>query len=110
VALLTLHLWIGDLVAVLALAAVWWRVGRRIALYVVTAQIVLGIVLVPQWVQAPWYHYALAVLGWAGYMVANGIERRGATHRAVLIISAISSIVLLVAFAIGHAAVQHAPG
>ena len=73
---LTLHLWIGFAVAALAVLAVWQRTGRRITLYAVTLQILVGVVLVVQGVRGPWYHYALAVLGWAGYMAANALSRR----------------------------------
>ncbi len=75
--MLKLHLWIGFAVAALAVLAVWQRAGRRITLYAVTLQI---------WrascssfrPRGPWYRYALAVLGWAGYMAANVLSRRRA--------------------------------
>ncbi|HZX68027.1 MAG TPA: hypothetical protein VFE70_04035 [Candidatus Elarobacter sp.] len=105
-ALLTVHLWVGVAVVLLAVVAVWQRTGRRIALYVATLQILIGIVLVVERFSASWYHYALAVAGWAGYMVANAMTRRGATQRTVLMVTAISSILILVAFAIGQRAVH----
>lgn len=110
VTLLTVHLWLGILTAALTVGAVWWRLGRRITLYVVTAQILLGNVLFVQRLQAPWYHYALAAAGWAGYMVASAFERRGASRGLVLTISAVSSILILVAFAIGQGAVHRGTG
>jgi hypothetical protein len=103
---LTVHLWIGVAVVLLAIGAVWQRTGRRIALYAATLQILIGIVLVVERFNAPWYHYALALAGWAGYMVANAMSRRGATQRTVLIVTGAASILILVAFAIGQRAVH----
>ncbi len=106
VSLLTVHLYVGIAVVALALLAVWWRTGRRITLYVVTLQILLGIVLMVQGLRVPPFHYGLAVAGWAGYMVANGMGRRGVDRRAVLLVSALSTVLLLVAFAIGQGVVR----
>ncbi|HEY0380991.1 MAG TPA: hypothetical protein VGC72_02220 [Candidatus Elarobacter sp.] len=104
--LLTLHLWIGFAVAALAVLAVWWRTGRRITLYAVTLQIAVGVALVVQGVRGPWHHYALAVLGWAGYMVANALSRRPGGARTALILAAIASLLILIAFGIGQQAVR----
>jgi hypothetical protein len=105
--LLTVHLYVGIVVVALALLAVWWRTGRRITLYVVTLQILLGIVLMLQSLRVPWYHYALGIVGWAGYMVANAMARRSTSRTTVIAVTAISSVLLLIAFGIGHGAVQH---
>jgi hypothetical protein len=107
---LTLHLWIGFVVAALAVLAVWQRTGRRVTLYVVTLQIIAGIVLVVQGLRGPWYHYALAVLGWAGYMAANALSRRPGGARTALIVTVVSSLLLLIAFGIGQQAVRGAAG
>ena len=88
--ILTVHLWVAFVVAVLAVLAVWQRTSRRIALYVVTVQILIGIVLMVQGLKVPWYHAALAVLGWAGYMVANAMSRRGQTRNALIVAGASS--------------------
>jgi hypothetical protein len=104
--LLTLHLWVGFVVVVLAVLAVWQRPGRRITLYVVTLQFLLGIVLLVEGLKVPWYHYGLAVLAWAGYMAANAMGRGNAGRRTILLVTAISSLLLLIAFAIGQAAVR----
>ena len=104
--MLTIHLWIGFAVAALAVLAVWQRTGRRVTLYVVTLQIVVGIVLVVQGLRGPWYHYALAVLGWIGYMAANALSRRPGRGRTAVIVAAISSLLVLVAFGIGQQALR----
>jgi hypothetical protein len=104
--LLTLHLWIGTVVVALAVLAVWQRPGRRITLYVVTLQVLLGIVLMIDRLRVPWYHYGLAVLAWVGYMAANGMGRGSTDRRTILIVTAVSSVLLLVAFAVGQWAVR----
>jgi hypothetical protein len=103
---LTIHLWIGFAVVALAVLAVWHRTGRRITLYAVTLQILVGVVLVVQGVRGPWYHYALAVLGWAGYMAANALSRRPGRARTVLIVTVVASLLVLIAFGIGQQAVR----
>ncbi len=105
---LTIHLYVGFLVAALAVLAVWRRPERRITLYVVTLQIVLGIVLMAQHLRVPWYHPALAVLAWAGYMVANALGRRPGKARVALFIAAGSSVLILLAYYAGMEAVKHA--
>jgi hypothetical protein len=103
---LTLHLWIAFAVAALAVLAVWQRTGRRITLYAVTLQILIGIVLVVQGVRGPWYHYALAVLAWAGYMAANALSRRPGGTRTAIVVTVVSSLLVLIAFGIGQQAVR----
>ncbi|MDQ6924843.1 MAG: hypothetical protein M3154_01220 [Candidatus Eremiobacteraeota bacterium] len=105
---LTIHLWLGFAVAALAVLAVWQRTGRRVALYALTLQILVGIVLVVQGLRGPWYHYALAVLGWIGYMAANSLSRRPGGARTALIVTVIASLLLLIAFGIGQQAVRGA--
>ena len=105
--ILTVHLWVAFLVAALAVLAVWRRPERRITLYVVTLQIAIGVVLMIQGGRVPWYHPALAVLGWIGYMAANAIARRDLGRRA-LIVSAISSLLILIAYYVGIEVVKHA--
>jgi hypothetical protein len=106
VSILNLHLWVGYVVALLAILAVWQLPGRRIVLYAVTLQILIGVVLVVQGIKAPWYHYALAVLAWIGYMAANGMARRSATGRKVLVIAGVSTVLILTAFYVGMHAVK----
>jgi hypothetical protein len=105
---LTIHLYAAFVVAALAVLAVWRRPERRITLYVVTLQIVIGVVLMVQGGRVvPWYHPALAVLGWIGYMAANAIARRDPASRNALVISAVSSLLILIAYYIGIEAVKH---
>jgi hypothetical protein len=107
VSLLNVHLWVGIVVALFAVVAIWRTPDRRITLYVVTLQILIGVVLVIEGLRAPSIHYALAVLGFAGYMVANALARRGRSRAIVLTIAIVSSVLVLLAFMIGHGAVTH---
>ena len=104
--MLNVHYGVAFLIAALAVFAVWQTPGRRITLYAVTLQILLGIVLIVQGMQAPWYHYALAVLAWIGYMAANAAARRSAAARNVLLISGASTLLILIAFYVGMHAVK----
>ena len=109
--LLTIHLYAAFLVALLAVLAVWRRPERRITLYVVTVQIIIGVVLMAQHLRVPWYHPALAVAGWAGYMAANAVARRPGGGRRALAIAGVASVLILVAYYVGMEAVKHgAPG
>jgi hypothetical protein len=103
---LTIHVYVAYLVAALALGAVWRRPGRRFTLYAVTLQIVVGIVLMVQGAKVPWYHPALAVLGWIGYMAANAIARRDPGSRNALVVTGVSSVLILVAYYVGMQAVK----
>jgi hypothetical protein len=97
---------VGFLVAALAILFVWQRPGRRITIYVVTLQIVIGVVLMVQGLRVPSIHPALAVLGWAGYMAANALGRRPEKGRLALIATAVSSLLILIAFGIGQQAAR----
>jgi len=104
--LLSVHLYVAFVVAALAVVAVWRRPERRITLYVVTLQILLGLILLTQSLRAPAGHYALAVLGWAGYMVANGLAKRPEKADTARVIAGISSLLILGAYYIGMHAVR----
>jgi hypothetical protein len=104
--LLTVHLIVAFVVAALAVVGVWRVPERRITLYVVTLQILIGIVLVVQHLRAPTAHYALAVLGWAGYMVANALARRSARADVARVVAGVSSLLILGAYYIGMHAVK----
>ena len=104
---LTIHLYVAFAVAVLAVLAVWRRPERRVTLYVVTLQILIGVVLMVQGLRVPWYHPALAVVGWAGYMAANALARRQPGSRNPLLIAGLSSLLILIAYYVGMEAVKH---
>jgi hypothetical protein len=102
---LVVHLALGIVVALSAALFVWRKLGRRITLYLLTAQILLGIYLITQGLKAPSPHYALAVLAFVGYMLANGMGRKPGSERNVLVVTGISTVMVLAALALGlHAA------
>jgi hypothetical protein len=108
--LLNVHLGVAFVVAVLAVVAVWRRPERRITLYAVTLQILLGIGLLFEGLRAPSIHYAFALLGFAGYMVAGAIAKRPAGGRIAIAIAGISSLLILDAFYVGMHAVKTGGG
>ena len=104
--ILLVHYVTGFLVVLLAALFVWRKLGRRVMIYVLTLQIVLGIVLIVNHLRAPSYHYAMAIVAWLGYMVANALGRRG-NRNLVLAVTVISTLLVLVTFYVGQRAVQH---
>ena len=106
--LLTVHLWIGFLIVALAVLAVWRRPGRRVTLYIVTLQILIGIALLVMGYRVSPLHMVAVTVGWAGYMAANVVARRPNGTRNALIIAAVSSLLIIAAFEIGRHAASHA--
>jgi hypothetical protein len=98
---LVVHLAIGILVAACAALLVWQRTGRRITLYVLTVQILLGIWLIVEGLRASRGHYGLAIIAWIGYMAANGIARKEGRGNLVLAITVVSTLCVLGAAYLG---------
>ena len=107
--ILTVHLWLGALVALLAVFAVWRLPGRRITIWVVTVQILIGIVLMVQGLRINPLHPALAVIAWGGYMASNAVARRQGM-RPALIVAGIATLLLLITFGLGQNAVRAGGG
>jgi hypothetical protein len=105
---LVVHLFLGILVAACAALFVWIRLGRRITLYLVSLQILVGIALLLAGSRAPAPHYALALAGWGGYMGANYLSREPDSGRNVLVLTVLSSAMMLLAAYIGAAAAKPA--
>jgi hypothetical protein len=101
---LVVHLTLGILVAACAALFVWFRLGRRITLYLLSLQILLGIALIVGGLRAPSPHYALAIVGWAGYMGANYMSRQPDSKKNVLVLTVLSSAMILLAAYIGSRA------
>ena len=98
---LVVHFWLGILVAGCAALFVWFRLGRRITLYLISLQLLLGIGLIVGGQRAPTPHYALALLGWVGYMGANYLSRQPDSKQNVLVLTVLSSAMILLAAYIG---------
>ena len=71
-------------------------------LYLLTVHILVGGWVLSTRLQAPTLHYVFALLGWFGYMAANGIGRRAGKEDVAQGITILSSIFVLLAFAIGQ--------
>lgn len=100
---LLVHFWLGILVAACAALFVWFRLGRRVTLYLLTLQILLGLGLFVMGLRAPAPHYALALVGWAGYMGANAMSRQPDSGKNVFVLTILSSAMILLAAYIGAA-------
>jgi cytochrome b561 len=83
--LLQIHNAIGLIVVVTALAAIFWQPARRVVLYVLVLQIVVGGIL---WgtshAAIPPLHWILALLNGGVYAMANVFEKRGRPRALVL--------------------------
>lgn len=73
-------------------------------LYLLSLQILLGIALIVGGFRAPSPHYALAIVGWAGYMGANYMSRQPDSKKNVLVLTVLSSAMVLLAAYIGSRA------
>ena len=98
---LVVHFWLGILVAACAALFVWFRLGLRITLYLVSLQILLGAALLVSGHRTPPPHYALAIFGWAGYMGANYMNSQPDSGKNVLVLTILSSAMTLLAAYIG---------
>ncbi len=103
---LLLHYVLAFLVAASAILLIWWPWGRRVMLYLLTVHILVGGWVLSTHLRAPSLHYIFALLGWFGYMAANGIGRRAGKENVALAITIFSSVSVLIAFAIGQWAVK----
>ncbi len=103
---LSLHYVLAFLVAASAVLLIWWPWGRRVMLYLLTVHILVGGWVLSTHLRAPTLHYVFALLGWFGYMAANGIGRRAGKENVALAITIFSSVMVLIAFAIGQWAVK----
>jgi hypothetical protein len=99
---LLLHYSLAFLVAAAAVLLIWWPWGRRVMLYLLTVHILVGGWVLSTHLRAPTLHYVFALLGWFGYMAANGIGRRAGRENVALAIAIFSSVLVLIAFAIGQ--------
>lgn len=107
--MLTVHLYLGLLTVVAALTLVWRRSGRRITLYVLTLQILLGLYLMYVGLRVPMVHMLLALVAWGLYMAANVVERKQPQSKLVLIFTVTASLLVIAAAGIGSMAAHAAP-
>jgi hypothetical protein len=98
---LVVHFWLGILVAACAALLAWFRLGRRVSLYLLSLQLVLGLALIVFGLRAPAPHVVLAVCGWGGYMFASYLSRQPDSRQNVLVVTIISSAMILLAAFVG---------
>ncbi len=107
--LLNVHNATGSIVVLTSLAAIFWPPARRLVLYLLVLQIVIGFAmwgvtkLVP-----PIAHWVLAILSGGVYAMASVFERRGRPRAVVLATLVAGFVVLAVVFAIGQHALRAA--
>lgn len=77
-------------------------------LYLLTVHMLAGAWVIASGMKAPSLHYTFALLGWFGYMAANGIGRRPERENLALGITIAASVCVLVAFAVGQWALKPA--
>ncbi len=103
---LTAHLFVGLLALLAALTLVWRLPGRRLTLYVLTLQILLGGFLMAAGFRISPLHIVLALVGWGLYMAANALARRQAPAPRVLVLTSIGTLCVVLAGAIGSMAMH----
>lgn len=107
-ALLNVHYAVGLILFVTALAAIVLPQARRVVVYVLLLQILLGVAtwwatkLVP-----PAPHWILALLTGGIWPMANAFERRGRPKAVVMAICAAGAIVVAYVIYLGMHALRH---
>jgi hypothetical protein len=105
--LLHVHYAVGLILFVTALGAIFSATLRRIVVYVLAVQVLLGFVtwyttkLVP-----PPAHWILAILVGGVWPMANAFERRGRPKAVVMAVSAVGAIVVAYVIYLGMHALR----
>jgi len=112
--ILTLHLVVGLLAVIAALTLVWRLPGRRITLYLLTFQILLGLLLLLRLYRGPLTHILphvfAAIIAWGLYMAANALTRRQANPRLILGLTVAATVLVMIAGALGGSMIAHPAG
>jgi hypothetical protein len=80
---------------------VWGKLGRRVVLYLLTLQILLGAALLGWGLRVPTPHVVLAVAAWFGYMGANRLTGQPEQGKNVLVLCVLSTLMLFLAVYLG---------
>lgn len=100
-------MYVGLLVVLAAAGLIWRYPGRRITLYVLTLQILLGITLIFKGYRPPAIHWIFAVTAWALYMAANAaVKRAPEGSRLPIILAVVASLLVLATYGIGQSAMH----
>jgi hypothetical protein len=107
--ILSVHNIIGMVVVLVAIAAIFWLPARRIVLYLLVLQIVVGAAV---WgvtkIAPPAAHYILAILNGGVYAMAAVFERRGRPRGLVIGMLVLGAIIFVVVYGLGMHAVARA--
>ncbi len=105
--LLNVHYAIGFLIVLTSLAAIFWAPARRIALYVLVLQILVGFAL---WAitkaAPPPLHWILAILNGGTYAMGTAFARRGRPRPLIIATYVVGFIVFAIVFSLGMHAVK----
>jgi hypothetical protein len=101
--MLQIHYWFGIIILLGAIAAIISRPARRVVLYALLAQIVIGLLA---WrnggIAPPPLHWLLAVVVGGLYAFANVLERRGRPASTVTGVLVVALFLLAAVFYIGQ--------
>ena len=104
--LLNVHYAIGFLIVLTSLAAIFWAAARRIVLYVLVLQIVVGFAL---WWRTgaapPAPHWILAILNGGTYAMGTAFARRGRPRPLIIATYVLGFVVFAIVFGLGMHAV-----
>ena len=96
------HLLLGAVIVLAALAAVFSAPARRVVVYLLVLQIVLGVMLWWSTKDAPpVVHWVLALLVGGIYPMANALERRGRPRSTIVTLSALGALIFAYIFYVG---------
>jgi uncharacterized membrane protein len=99
---LHVHEALGGLILLTALAAIVLPVARRVVVYLILAQVLVGIAIVlTMHLQPPVLHWLLAILVGGVYPMANAMERKQPGSVPARIVAAIAAVVVAVVFMLG---------
>jgi hypothetical protein len=105
--LLNVHYAIGFLIVLTSLAAIFWEPARRVVLYVLVLQIVVGFAVwgVTKAVPPP-LHWILAILNGGTYAMGTAFARKGRPRPLVVGVYVVGFLVFAIVFSLGMHAVQ----
>ncbi len=109
--ILNVHLYVGLIVVLTSLAAIFWVPARRFVLYLLVLQIVLGFAIwgITKLVPPP-AHWILAIFSGGVYAMASAFERRGRPRALVLGTLVVGFLVLGYVYGLGQHAVRASHG
>jgi hypothetical protein len=104
--ILNVHNVLGTLVVLVSIAAIFWLPARRVVLYVLVLQIIVGGAV---WgltkIVPPLAHWLLAILNGGTYAMANVFEKRGRPRGLVIGMLVLGAAIFILVYSLGmHAA------